>query len=115
MFIHLINFQTSGRFLLDQSCKESDLVGVAEALDALMDALSEDCTDATCAEIQLVPRLQSLVPVLQHKVCILKCLVGVLSCRLIWLYFFADSGPEKTNAGQHSHCENRQSKFSQIH
>lgn len=44
------------------------MVGAAEALDALMDALSEDCTDATCATIQLVPRLQSLVPVLQHKV-----------------------------------------------
>jgi len=60
--------QTCGKFLLDQSSKESDIVAVAEALDALMDALSEDCTDAACVEMQLVPKLQSLVPALQHKV-----------------------------------------------
>ncbi|XP_059483084.1 HEAT repeat-containing protein 3 isoform X2 [Neocloeon triangulifer] len=59
---------TAGRFLLEQSGKETDIVVVAEALDALMDALSEDCTDGACAEMQLVQRLQSMLPSLQHKI-----------------------------------------------
>lgn len=58
----------AGRFLLDQSCRDVEVWVQAEALDALMDALSEDCSDQTCAELQLVQKLRALLPSLQHKI-----------------------------------------------
>ncbi|CAB3375192.1 Hypothetical predicted protein [Cloeon dipterum] len=59
---------TAGKFLLEQSTKETEIVVIAEALDALMDALSEDCSDAACAEMKLVARLRDMVPALKHKI-----------------------------------------------
>lgn len=54
----------------------------AEALDALMDALSEDCSDQACKELQLVHKLRNLLPALQHKVSRPVVLHGV------WDYFY---------------------------
>ena len=47
--------------------------------------------------------------------CVFEKLIVLLIMETRFGSIFADSGPEETNAGQHSHCENRQSKFSQIH
>lgn len=46
---------------------------IAESIDALMDIYAEDETDRLAAEIELVPRLLSLIPHFKSKVNILSC------------------------------------------
>lgn len=44
---------------------------MAESIDALMDIYAEDETDCLAAEIELVPKLLSLIPHFKSKVNIL--------------------------------------------
>lgn len=55
-------------FLLNICTTETQARVIAESIDALMDIYAEDETDRLAAEIELVPRLLSLIPHFKSKV-----------------------------------------------
>ena len=46
----------------------TNIVVVAEALDALFDVFSDDATDPVARNLQLIERLQAILPQLKAKV-----------------------------------------------
>ena len=58
-----------GEFLCHVVSSDSEVIVVAEALDAMYDVFAEDKTDPVVKELGLVAKLQELVPVLKKKVC----------------------------------------------
>ena len=57
-----------GRRLVEAATHSTDLVVVAEALDALFDVFADDATDPVAQNLQLTQRLQSILPQLKAKV-----------------------------------------------
>jgi len=72
LFIATIYFwQLVSTFLLDISKSETQVLVIAESIDAIMDIYTEDDTDHLAADIKLVPRLLSVMPHFKNKVNIL--------------------------------------------
>lgn len=57
-----------GQVLLDTACQATDLLIVAEALDAIFDVFKEDHVDFIAVEILLVERLKQLAPSYKQRV-----------------------------------------------
>ena len=65
---HVVTTQEVGRRLMEAATHGTDLVVVAEALDALFDVFADDATDPVAQSLQLTQRLQSILPQLKAKV-----------------------------------------------
>lgn len=57
-----------GQYLLEACLKDSDIIVVTEALDAMFDVFGEDSTGAIEMEIELVPKLWQILPAFKAKI-----------------------------------------------
>lgn len=71
-------WQLISTFLFDISRTETQVWVIAESIDAIMDIYTEDETDHLAADIELVPRLLSIMPVFKKKVNILFFILNVI-------------------------------------